>query len=299
MRDIPEVCVRNLYCSNVKGLLHISPDQTRAKKERNIIMQYTVRTSPDAKEVYKDRNGHSWPYLTPKQYKHLPRPEKRICGEMKKKDSGSLERTLKLDAEEGSQMIGLYEYRAKKKWNETIEGYIPAYYGEEELRSCCVRIVDISILKSILIPFVIFGMLAALILAYLWYEKRNEVPGLDEAAVAYKAEGLVNTDSDRTMIPILDDVVVQRDVGRAENVLINPEGNVCYFKFSLTLDDTGEVLYESGLVEPGTAIVGFDLDVIPEPGTYNVTLNVQTRDINDYEQALNGGEIKTTLIVRE
>lgn len=261
-------------------------------------MEYTVKNTKDTARKYKDKNGRNWQYLLPRQYAKLPKSEKRICGDMRKRDSGSLERILRMDTTDTSQVIGLYEYRTEKRWNETIKGYIPAYYGEEG-HLCCVRIVDRSLVKSILFPLVLLGILAGLIMAYLWYEGRDEVPGLDETAVSYRIDGMVNTDPESTMIPMLSPIIVSASEGRAQNVLINPDGNGCYFIFSIVIDDTGEVVYESGLVEPGKAIVGFDLDTIPAPGTYDVTVQVETRDINDYEEELNGGDVKTTLTVNE
>lgn len=261
-------------------------------------MEYTVRIIKETARIYKDKNGRSWQYLLPKQYAKLPKSEKRICGDLRKKDSGSLERTLRMETADTSQVIGLHEYRARKSWNETIKGYIPASYGEER-QPCCVRIVDRSLVKSILLPLVLLGLMAGLIMAYLWYEGRDEVPGLDEMAVSYRIDGMVNTDPESTMIPMLSPITVSASDGRAQNALINPEGNGCYFIFSIVIDDTEEVVYESGLVEPGKAIVGFDLDTIPALGTYDVTVRVQTRDINDYEQELNGGDVKTTLTVNE
>lgn len=261
-------------------------------------MDYSIRMIKGLSKTYKDKNGRSWPYLLPKQYMKLPKSEKRICGDMRKKDSGSLERTLKMKTGDTEQVIGLYEYRTRKKWNETVKGYIPAAYGEEE-NPCCVRIVDRSVVKTILFPLVLTGFLAGLLLFFLWYEGKDKVPGLDETAVGYQMEGMVNTDPDSTMVPMISEMSAGASDGNVNTLLINPEGNGCYFIFSIVADDTGEVFYESGLVEPGKAIAGFELDRIPEPGTYDVTVQVKTRDINDHEQELNGAEVKTTLTVNE
>ena len=286
-----------VYASSfAKGFFHISPENR--EKKGTMTMNYTVRKTKEAAKTYKDNNGGKWPCILPEQYKKLPKSQKRICGDMRKQDSGSLERTLLVETGETSQVIGLYEYQARKKWNETVVGYIPAAYGEDE-QPCCVRIVGVSVLQSVRVPPLVMAGIGGLVLGWLWYGREDEVPGLDETAVAYRMEGLVNTDPDNTMIPMISDITVSASEGHADNVLINPEGNGCYFIYSITRNDTGEVLYESGLVEPGKAIVGFDLGEIPEPSEYEVTVAIETRDVNNYEQELNGGDMQTTLTVTE
>lgn len=260
-------------------------------------MNYTVRKTKEASRSYKDHSGRTWSLLTPKQYNQMPKSHKRICGDMHRTDSGSLERLLTLETEEGNQTIGLHEYRSHRKWYQTVKGYIPA--STEEGTPCCVRVLGVSPSRSILIPLLILAVLAGLILLWLKYIREEEVPGLDETAVAYRMEGLVNTDPDNTMLPMLSNITVEASDGHADNVLINPEGNGCYFIYSVTRNDTGEELYKSGMIEPGRAVIGFDLEQIPEPGEYDVTVGIETRDIDNYEQNLNGGEMEVTLTVLE
>ena len=40
---------------------------------------------------------------------------------------------------------------------------------------------------------------------------------------------------------------------------MNPEGNPCYFTFTLVLKDTDETIYQSKMVEPGKAITQITL----------------------------------------
>ena len=52
---------------------------------------------------------------------------------------------------------------------------------------------------------------------------------------------------------------------------------------------TQEVLYESGLVKPGTAIMEFDLNRTLEAGSYDVTVLVETTSVEDPEAEMNRG----------
>lgn len=257
-------------------------------------MQFRIRKEPSGSGTFTDRNKNTWNYITPKEYQQFPRNEKRICGDLRAKDSGSLDRVLISDGE-GTPQIGLYEFTRKKRWYERTVGYIPAEYTEDGT-FCFVRVLAVSPMKAILFPLLFLLLLAGIIMGVLWYLNRDPGPNLDEAAVAYKFEALTNTDPTSTMIPMIDEFEVFNG-SHVEEALINPDGNTCYFIYSITLDDTGEELYRSGMLKPGTAIVGFDLEHVPASGEYAVTIKIEARDIDNYEQEVNGGEIKSRMIV--
>lgn len=80
-------------------------------------------------------------------------------------------------------------------------------------------------------------------------------------------------------------------------VLLNPEGNPCYFTFALVLSSTGECLYESGLVPPGQAISQVTLSRVLDPGEYEATIRITTTSLAD-GSAMNGAEVETVLIVQ-
>lgn len=82
-----------------------------------------------------------------------------------------------------------------------------------------------------------------------------------------------------------------------EFILRNPEGNPCYFKFQIVLDDTGEMIYESDLVPPGYAIAKFNLTHALEAGSYPATVNYVTYSFDAEQSPLNGTRMKTTINV--
>lgn len=55
-------------------------------------------------------------------------------------------------------------------------------------------------------------------------------------------------------IPGYPSITLPADTKDVAVALLNPEGNPCYFKFELVLNDTNEVLYTSKLVPPGKTI---------------------------------------------
>lgn len=262
-------------------------------------MQYFIHFESIEKNIkeqrsFQNKKGHQWPYLTIEEYKKLSEEKRRICGDLRKQDSGSAELTLR----EERALTGLYEYRPKKRWSEKTIGYIPVIPGgDPDGQVCCVRILGRSMLKTILLPFLFLCLVAGIVLGILWYLKEEDVPGLDESQIAYHVEGMVNNDPSQIMLPGISQITAQAGETHVEHVLFNPEGNPCYFKFHLVRDDTAEELYTSGLVEPGNAVMEFDLTEPLEAGSYDVTVQVETHPVDDPEGEMNQGAVKTTLVV--
>lgn len=262
-------------------------------------MKYFIQFDAITKNIkeqrsFQDKKGHQWPYLTIEEYKELPEKERRIAGDLRRQDSGSAELTL----EDGEALTGLYEYRPGKRWNEKTIGYLPIVpEGEGDEPVCCVRILGRSLVKTILLPLLLLCLLAGIVLGFLWYLRDEEVPGLDEAQIAYHVEGMVNKDPSQIMLPGISQITARAGEEHVEHVLFNPEGNPCYFKFHLVRNDTGEELYTSGLVEPGNAVMEFDLTEPLDAGSYEVTVQVETHPVDDPEGEMNQGAIKTTLVV--
>lgn len=79
----------------------------------------------------------------------------------------------------------------------------------------------------------------------------------------------------------------------------NPEANAgkYYLSFELRLKDSGEVLYTSGLVEPGLHIQRITLSRALEAGTYAAVIHVQPYKMDEAQTATNNADMETELIV--
>lgn len=259
-------------------------------------MIYTTRLKQtDGCKKFQDNHQGVWAYITPQEYRKLPQEQKRICGDMRKQDSASMERVL----DSGERRHGLYEYRPGIRWKEKVVGYIPVSLEGEEEPTCCVRILEPSLFKLLLYPLFALLLLASILVGILWFNQQNAVPGLDKTAVAYHIDGMSNTNPDQIMMPFVPEMQIVQGGTHIRELLINPEGNQCYFKFQFVLDDTGEVIYESGLIEPGKAIIDFDLNRTLDVGDHKVTVKILTSDLNDHTKSLNGGDMKTVIHVVE
>lgn len=81
--------------------------------------------------------------------------------------------------------------------------------------------------------------------------------------------------------------------------LENPEDNPCYFRISLYLGDdiqTGELIYQTELIEPGTGIYEIELDEPLKAGIYDAVLSYEAYSIPD-QNALNGANIELQIEV--
>ena len=262
-------------------------------------MRYEVKKGVSEKRI-EDEKGCQWEYIEKSEYQKLGEEEQKIYGDFQKKDSRDAQRQLEETDENGTivQSIGIYRYSTNLGWTKSVGGYIPIkVLTEEGEQNGYIRIIKPSVLKPLLAALAVLLAAAAVFLAWFIPNMGSKVLGLDEAAVAYHIEGLVNNDPSQIMLPGLGNMQLTAGQTHVEKVLLNPEGNPCYFRFQLVLKDTGETLYESGLVEPGKAIVNFDINRPLEAGTYQAEMHINTSSLEDVETPLNNGVVAVTLEV--
>ena len=115
------------------------------------------------------------------------------------------------------------------------------------------------------------------------------VPDLDPDASTQEAKESDPPEGIRITIPAdTKDVTVN---------LMNPEGNPCYFTFTLVLKDTDETIYQSKMVEPGKAITQITLSKELSAGEYPAILKISTAAMDD-GRAMNGANVETVLKVQ-
>lgn len=119
----------------------------------------------------------------------------------------------------------------------------------------------------------------------------------DSNASAYE-ETVANDSNDTTgiKVPGYADITALSGTTEFPITLLNPEGNPCNFKFTLSLAETGEKLYTTGLVKPGDAIKGVTLDSPLEKGEYTLVIDIQTSSV-DTGAEMNGAQVKTKLTI--
>lgn len=179
------------------------------------------------------------------------------------------------------------------------------YYKHFKYKTIAYQLIDedeyIAVLKMnwllmLLILLIIIGLLFGGY--FLW--KSTQGPDIDPAIKDYVA-GIKRPDDlsqSQIAVPGITEIVMQADTNVIKgDVLINPKGNPCYFQYSIVDDKSNELLYESKLVPPGKSISEVRLKKKMKQGTYNITLKINTFDLDQYDSRLNGAEVKSVLRV--
>ncbi len=253
-------------------------------------MEFTV--SCESKLFYKDAHGNRWPYLPVKElHKRYPNGGYRIVADLKNSKGAP---NLKLS--HGTQTLAVHSYRRKLGFCEKTVGYIQVT-DPENGGDAFVRIVKPSYEKLLLLLLLLLVATGIILIVVFRPNSTEEVPGLDKAAFAYNIEGMENTDPSQIALPGITEIKAKAGQTSVQYALINPKGNPCYLTYIITLDETGEVLYESGMVEPGKAVRDLTLSRALAAGDYPITVEARSNDINDYTVELNSGSIKATLKV--
>lgn len=155
----------------------------------------------------------------------------------------------------------------------------------------------------------LLALAAALLLGWrLWQQGRQPVtlpeaaPPLAGLRLDENAEAYTETPRDATpelsgiKVPGYDTLHLPAGETELGLTLPNPEDNPCYFSFELLLADTGESLYSSRLVAPGSCLGSVSLSRPLEAGTHTLIIKIRSYSLEDQTE-MNGAEVATQLEV--
>lgn len=258
-------------------------------------MKYTVVKTQDCQKVWAGKTGSKWSYIPQAAAGQKNIDHRDVVGDIPKKKGSAV--SGRLYSQDGEQALSIGGYREKLKYSEKIKGYIPCV--SEEGSEGYVRILGTAWAK-VLVPILAALLILIGAIVAVWYFTRESGPPLDKAAIAYQLpNGMKNEDPSRIMLPSFTTMTMDARTGQVEAVLANPEGNPCYFTYVLVLADTGEELYRTDLIAPGTAVMEFTIDEELDPGTYDLEIRIETGSLDDYSQEMNSGVLSATLEVVE
>lgn len=245
-----------------------------------------------SKKDYCDKNKNLWKYIPVNQMDDKI-DHKDIIGDIgcvSNKKSVAVLQSVEEDKE-----ISVFPFSERLKYGQKVIGYISC--RDEAGMRYYIRIVRRSVVK-ILLPILLLCLIAGG--GLFLYMMQQGKPKLDEAAIAYQMpNGIKNEDPSQIMLPGFGTIQMESGSREIYAALANPEGNPCYFKYTVTLQETGETLYESGWLEPGTAVTEWEISETLEPGEYPIDIEVRTGSLDDYEEEMNKGAIEATLEVLE
>ena len=144
-------------------------------------------------------------------------------------------------------------------------------------------------------------LLAGVLAAYFGLQKLPKGVVLDPMSAKYEApiEVSEETHTEYISLPGISRIRIEEGKDTTKTLLWNPDGNPCYFQYTILLQDTGEVIYESGLIAPGNAITEVTFNRTFSRGTYPIIVSMSTFDLTDPEIPLNGGEVEATLVAMQ
>ena len=110
------------------------------------------------------------------------------------------------------------------------------------------------------------------------------LPRPDETAKPYTGAEPETVSADGVKIPGIENVTIPAGTADVHFFLLNPAENDCSLTFALVLKDTGETLFQSGLLAPGMYLEDVTLDRELNPGGYKAVLKIRCyapEDINE------------------
>lgn len=93
------------------------------------------------------------------------------------------------------------------------------------------------------------------------------------------------------IMPGYSELRMHADTNLLKSVWINSEGNSCYLRFTLKLSDTGEILYQSGLIAPGMAVEESLLTRSLSRGEYRAEILMEAFTMTDAPAPLNSMKV--------
>ncbi|MCL2291643.1 MAG: hypothetical protein LBH62_08300 [Nitrososphaerota archaeon] len=120
---------------------------------------------------------------------------------------------------------------------------------------------------------------------------------LDENAKNYTGADPISRSGDvpGIKIPGYDTVTLPANTKNVKMILLNPEGNPCYFTFELIVK--GETYYLSNLVEPSKCIEDLTLTKPLAKGEYKATLQIRAYSLDENYTVMNGANVEFDLNV--
>lgn len=252
-------------------------------------MRYELRKRKECTHTWKDKEKKRWPYLTVKEAEI-----KEIDLGTVFADAGAIEKHDGGELHFNGRIMPLQEQKRVLEHGEKVVGYIPCVNEQQE--EGYIRILRKS-KKWLAILLALLLMIGCLLGGWYWLN-RNEGVDLDKSAISYQMpNGMKNENPEEIMMPVFSELKMAKGSDEIAVGLVNPEGNPCYFKYSILLKEDNKKLYESKWIEPGNAVVEIKLTQTLKTGSYPIIIKIDTGSLDDVETALNGGEIDAVLKV--
>lgn len=212
----------------------------------------------------------------------------RITGEV----AGKKGKNIAFELKRAGKTLPVQQTETYKGLLYRVHGYIP-----DKQQDTYIIVKKIN-LRLIIIPIVVLMLLVAG--AFLLRNQKGE-SFLDKNAKPFESslkrdEALGDS---RILLPGFETLYMDEGSDELYVALSNPEGNPCYFQYTIYMGGREKEIYQSGMIQPGDAVTTVKMPNKMKKGTYQLRIKIRSYALQDHESELNGGDMQATLIVLE
>lgn len=171
---------------------------------------------------------------------------------------------------------------------------------KEESAQVAPRGLVVQTWQLILALVVVVAMVVGGVLLGVLLGNRNGGDTFNGSPVDYdwELQHGATTNPNQITLPGYADLLFPADKKQIEMVLPNHKSNPCYLRYTLMLEETGEILYQSPLIAPGKAVLEIELSRILPIGDYHLVIAIDSVSLADGRTPMNGAEHRVLLQVR-
>ena len=147
---------------------------------------------------------------------------------------------------------------------------------------------------------VVAAMVVGGVLLGVFLGNRKDDDGFNGSPVDYdwELQHGAATNPNQITLPGYADLLFPADKKQIDMILPNHKSNPCYLRYTLMLEETGEILYQSPLIAPGKAVLEIELSRILPIGDYHLVIAIDSVSLADGRTPMNGAEHRVLLQVR-
>ena len=147
---------------------------------------------------------------------------------------------------------------------------------------------------------VVAAMVVGGVLLGVFLGNRKDDDGFNGSPVDYdwELQHGAATNPNQITLPGYADLLFPADKKQIDMILPNHKSNPCYLRYTLMLEETGEILYQSPLIAPGKAVLEIELSRILSVGDYHLVIAIDSVSLADGRTPMNGAEHRVLLQVR-
>lgn len=246
-------------------------------------MRYIYKSPERCDGMWKDANGYMWGYQ--KKIEDVP-----VVADMRRRSRLQTNDFL----QEGKTEWPVEPCQKKTGMFQKIRGYVECI--DENGNRGAIRIIERSRVKMMLMMIVLLAVLGGIIFGI-----RESLKPADDTPIRIASGEMTNPNPENIRLPGIERIYADAGDTHVTQQLLNVEGNAYNLQYTIELEETGEVLYKSKVIEPGYGVREFELNRVLEKGQYTILITVNSSALEESDgstdAAYNAGQLEAMLIV--